>query len=119
MVNGQINEFNVVLNIGAELALREINYLPFLLNGYDLVYEELNLGVLFFIPQLAEPIFATSLDKLGVCMFGAQTSDLTFGILALEAKYNKFTPKIFPLPMISQFSNPQAAPMFNRVVMNS
>jgi hypothetical protein len=107
-----------MLNLGAEIGLAEIQYHPMILSGYDLAYEEINFGTMFFIPQLAEFAFTSSMDKLGVLMFGVSSTDISFGILELEAKYNLVLPKIFPIPMHSLLADPEAAPMFNRIAVN-
>jgi hypothetical protein len=119
-INGVLStSFGVPSVFGGELALTEITSSQTVLPGWELHYNEMNFGVLLFYPPLADPVFAMNLDRLGSLMYGVIVTEMAYGVMSLEAKYNVLLPKIFTVPAHSELGNPEVAPLFNRIATDS
>jgi hypothetical protein len=113
--NGGVDKIVVLIEAAGQLGLHEINSSKEILPKFRIVYSEMSFASYNFEQSIHEPVFAASLDSLGVLMFGVTFTDTAFGMIDLEKKYRVVHPKIFPSPIYTDLSDPNTAPWFNRI----
>jgi hypothetical protein len=118
-ITGDFVYFSFATNMAAMIGFNEIMFSQEVLPQHQLLPVNLSVGIVVWLPEIAEIAYVNQMNNLGTLLFGPINTDISDGLLMLERKYDKLLPKIFAWLGNTKYSDPDETPLFNRVAITN